>query len=96
MRKEGVEIISCPTCARTDIDLIPLVNEAQEAFKNYKKPLKIAIMGCPVNGPGEAREADFGISGGKGKGIIFSKGKIIRTVEEGNLLKALFEEIERY
>lgn len=96
LRKEGIEIISCPTCARTDIDLIPLVNEAQEAFKNYKKPLKIAIMGCPVNGPGEAREADFGISGGKGKGIIFSKGKIIRTVEEENLLKALFEEIERY
>lgn len=95
LRREGVELISCPTCARTNIDLIPLVNEAQERFKREKRPFKIAIMGCPVNGPGEAKEADFGISGGNGKGIIFKEGKIIRTVDEEKLLDALIEEMNR-
>lgn len=94
--KEGVEIISCPTCGRCQVDIIDLANRAREALKSMDKPLKIAIMGCAVNGPGEAKEADLGIAGGKGKGIIFKRGKIIRNVEEGELLDALLEEIDRY
>lgn len=93
--KDGVEIISCPTCARTKIDLIPLVNKAQERFSKLKINAKIAIMGCIVNGPGEAKEADYGITGGNGKGIIFKGDKIIKTVEESDLLDELIAIIER-
>jgi len=94
--KEGVKVISCPTCGRCNIDLIKIANRVTERVKNVDKPLKIAVMGCAVNGPGEAREVDIGIAGGKGKGILFKKGKIIRTVKEEELVDALMEEIEKY
>lgn len=92
--KEDVEIISCPTCGRTKINLINLVKEVEERLKNVKKPIKVAIMGCPVNGPGEAREADIGIAGGKGEGLIFKKGKIVKKVKEESLIDELMKEIE--
>lgn len=92
--EEGIEIISCPTCGRTKIDLIKLVEEAEERLKNIKKPLKVAIMGCPVNGPGEAREADIGIAGGLGEGLIFKKGVVIKKVKEEFLIDELIKEIE--
>lgn len=92
--EEGIEIISCPTCGRTKIQLIKLVEEAEERLKYIKKPLKVAIMGCPVNGPGEAKEADIGIAGGQGEGLIFKKGKIYKKVAEEFLLDELIKEIE--
>lgn len=91
---EGVEIISCPTCGRTNIGLIKLVEEAEKRLANINKPLKVAIMGCPVNGPGEAREADIGIAGGKGEGLIFKKGKVIKKVKEELLIDELIKEVE--
>ena len=94
LRKEGVRFISCPTCGRTAIDLIKLANEAEERLKNINKPITVAVMGCVVNGPGEAREADFGIAGGKGCGVIFKKGKIVQSnVPENKLLDLLYDEI---
>ncbi|KPU28179.1 4-hydroxy-3-methylbut-2-en-1-yl diphosphate synthase [Caloranaerobacter sp. TR13] len=93
--KDNVEIISCPTCGRTEIDLIKLVTEAEKKLKDINKPFKIAIMGCVVNGPGEAREADFGIAGGKGNGLIFRKGEIIKKVKESELLNELIKEISQ-
>ncbi len=87
-------IISCPTCGRTKIDLITLTKKVDEATKDIKKPIKIAVMGCAVNGPGEAREADIGVAGAVGKGIIFKKGKVIATVDESEILPRLLEEIE--
>jgi (E)-4-hydroxy-3-methylbut-2-enyl-diphosphate synthase len=95
IRKEGIEIISCPTCGRTNIDLISIVREAEKRFSSINKPIKVAIMGCAVNGPGEAREADLGIAGGSGEGVIFKKGEIIRKVPEEKLLDALMEEIAK-
>lgn len=94
--KEGIDLISCPTCSRTKIDLISIVQQAEKELKHIDKKLKIAIMGCPVNGPGEAKEADLGIAGGNGKGLIFKKGKIIKKVEEKDLLKELIVEINNY
>ncbi len=90
--KDKIQIISCPTCGRTKIDLIKIANEAEERIKNINKPLKVAIMGCIVNGPGEAKEADIGIAGGNGNGIIFKKGKIIKKEE---LLNELIKEINK-
>ncbi len=95
LRQEGIDLISCPTCARTKIDLIGLVEEAEKLLEGMQKNIKVAIMGCPVNGPGEAREADFGIAGNKGQGVLFKKGKVIRQVPEDQLLYALIEEIEK-
>lgn len=95
LRNEGIDIISCPTCARTKVDLIRIVNIAQEKLNKINKNLKVAIMGCAVNGPGEAREADIGIAAGNGNGIIFKKGKILRKVSEENLLDELLIEIEK-
>lgn len=95
LRRDGIDLVSCPTCARTKIDLIGIVEEAQARLKNMKKNVKVAIMGCPVNGPGEAREADIGIAGNIGAGVIFKKGKVIRQVKEDELLDALIEEIEK-
>ena len=92
---EGVEIISCPTCGRTDIDLISLTEEVERRCQKLRIPIKIAVMGCAVNGPGEAREADIGIAGGKGEGLIFKKGEILRKVKEDELLTALMEEIDK-
>lgn len=90
----GVEIVSCPTCGRTKIDLISLACKVEEMLKNIDKPIKVAVMGCAVNGPGEAREADIGIAGGNGEGIIFRKGEIIRKVSENMILEELKKEIE--
>ncbi len=90
----GVNIVACPTCGRTQIDLILLANKVEQAVGGIKKDLKIAVMGCIVNGPGEAREADLGITGGNGKAVIFRKGEVIRTVPEEDVLEALMEEIE--
>lgn len=95
LRNDGIRFVSCPTCGRTKINLIKLANEAKERFGKIDKPITIAIMGCVVNGPGEAREADLGIAGGKGEAILFKKGEIIRKVKEEDLLDALGAEIEK-
>ena len=94
LRKEGVNIISCPTCGRTQIDLIGLVNKVDEALKDCKKPITVAVMGCIVNGPGEAREADIGIAGGDGCGMLFEKGQQICKLPYDELLPALLKRIE--
>jgi len=94
LRKEGVNIISCPTCGRTRIDLIGLVNKVDEALKNCEKPITVAVMGCIVNGPGEAREADIGIAGGDGWGMIFEKGVQVEKLPYEELLPALLARIE--
>ncbi len=95
LRKDGVNIISCPTCGRTRIDLIGLVNQVDEALKNCEKPITVAVMGCVVNGPGEAREADIGIAGGDGWGMIFEKGVQVDKLPYDQLLDALLARIER-
>ena len=94
LRKEGVNIISCPTCGRTQIDLIGLVNRVDEALKDCQKPITVAVMGCIVNGPGEAREADIGIAGGDGWGMIFEKGVQVEKLPYEELLPALLKRIE--
>ena len=94
LRKEGVNIISCPTCGRTQIDLIGLVNKVDEALKDCEKPITVAVMGCVVNGPGEAREADIGIAGGDGCGMLFEKGQQIEKLPYDELLPALLKRIE--
>ena len=91
LRQKGVNFISCPTCGRTQIDLINLAKKVEEKFKNFNKPITIATMGCAVNGPGEAKHADFGIAGGINEGIIFKKGEIIAKVPENQLLEKLEE-----
>jgi len=93
--KEGVEVISCPTCGRTKIDLIKLAQEVEKRTRHIKKPLKVAVMGCVVNGPGEAKEADIGIAGGDGEGVIFKKGKVYKKVKEEELIEELTKEIEK-
>lgn len=95
VRKFGVNIVSCPTCGRTRIDLIKLTKEVEEALSGCNKEITVAVMGCAVNGPGEAREADIGVAGGDKCGLIFKKGEILRKVPEENILSALLEEIER-
>ncbi len=90
----GAELISCPTCGRTKIDLIPLAGRVEKLLETVDKPIKVAVMGCVVNGPGEAREADIGIAGGNGEGIIFKKGEILRKVPEERLFEELKKEIE--
>ena len=94
LRKEGVNIVSCPTCGRTRIDLIGLVNQVDEALKDCEKPITVAVMGCVVNGPGEAREADIGIAGGDGWGMIFEKGEQVEKLPYDQLLDALLKRIE--
>ncbi len=92
---DEVDIISCPTCGRTQIDLISIATEVENRLKSLHKPLKVAVMGCVVNGPGEAKEADYGLAGGKGEGIIFKKGKIVKKVKEESLVDELIETINR-
>ncbi|MBP1888512.1 (E)-4-hydroxy-3-methylbut-2-enyl-diphosphate synthase [Clostridium moniliforme] len=92
--KEGIEFVSCPTCGRTEINLIKIANEVEKRLEGSKKNIKVAVMGCVVNGPGEAREADIGIAGGKGVGIIFKKGEIVKKVKEEDLVDELIKEIE--
>ncbi len=95
LRKFGIEFISCPTCGRTEIDLISIANEIEKRCSNINKNIKVAVMGCAVNGPGEAKEADIGIAGGKGYGLIFKKGEILKKVKEEYLIDTLMEEIEK-
>lgn len=95
LRDRGSILISCPTCGRTEIDLISLANKVEKAISNIKQPIKVAVMGCVVNGPGEAREADIGVAGGKGVGAIFIKGKVIKTVPEKEILPELIKEIKK-
>jgi len=95
LRKKGIEIISCPTCGRCQINLATLAEKIEAEFAFVEKPLKIAVMGCVVNGPGEAKEADIGIAGGKGQGILFKKGKIVATLPEEKLEDVLFTEIKK-
>ncbi|NLF46091.1 MAG: flavodoxin-dependent (E)-4-hydroxy-3-methylbut-2-enyl-diphosphate synthase [Syntrophomonadaceae bacterium] len=96
LRDRGAELISCPTCGRCEIDMIELAEEVDQRIRKIAKPIKIAVMGCVVNGPGEAREADLGIAGGMGNGLLFKNGKIIKKVPEKDLVKVLLEEIEKY
>ena len=93
--REGVEIISCPTCGRTKIDLISLAGQVEDKLADCKKSLKVAVMGCAVNGPGEAREADIGIAGGAGEALLFKKGEIVGKYPEDKILQVLLDEIDR-
>lgn len=93
LREKGINLISCPTCGRCGIDIRGLASEVEERLKDIDKPITVAVMGCAVNGPGEAREADIGVAGGKGVGILFKKGKVVKTVKEDKLLDVLLEEI---
>jgi (E)-4-hydroxy-3-methylbut-2-enyl-diphosphate synthase len=95
LRHRGIEIISCPTCGRCEIDLVGLAEEVENALSHITTPLTVAIMGCVVNGPGEAREADVGIAGGRGQGTLFKKGKVIKKVLEPDLAKELVQEVKR-
>jgi (E)-4-hydroxy-3-methylbut-2-enyl-diphosphate synthase len=95
MRRRGPEMISCPTCGRTQVDLIGLAKKVEAELKKIKTPIKVAVMGCVVNGPGEAREADIGVAGGKGMGAIFVKGKVVRSVPENKILPELMKEIRK-
>ena len=95
MRKDGVEFVSCPTCGRTQIDLIKIAREVEDRLKNMDKNIKVAVMGCAVNGPGEARDADIGIAGGKGECLIFKKGSPVRKVPEQLAVTELMKEIEK-
>jgi len=95
LRKGGVEVVSCPTCGRTRIDLIGLAKQVEELVKNYPLDIKVAVMGCVVNGPGEAKEADLGVAGGIGEGLLIKKGEILRKVKEEELLSGLKEELDK-
>lgn len=95
LKKDCPYLISCPTCGRTKIDLVGLAKQVEDRLRNCKKPIKVAVMGCIVNGPGEAKEADIGIAGGDGDGLIFKKGEILRKVDEKDLLEELMKEIEK-
>jgi (E)-4-hydroxy-3-methylbut-2-enyl-diphosphate synthase len=95
LRKRGATLVACPTCGRIEIDLIPLANKVEDYFSKRGKAITVAVMGCVVNGPGEAKMADLGIAGGKGRGVIFKKGEIVRTVDEPEFLSALIEEGEQ-
>ena len=94
MRQSGARLISCPTCGRTAVNLIGIAAEVEQRLKSVNKPITVAVMGCVVNGPGEAREADVGLAGGKGKVAIFRKGEVVRTVEESRAVEELMREIE--
>ena len=96
LRKGGIEVVSCPTCGRTRIDLIGLASQVEKLVEDYPLDLKVAVMGCVVNGPGEAREADLGIAGGQGEGLLFRKGEIIRKLPEDQLLAALKDELDHW
>ncbi len=93
LKESGAMLVSCPTCGRTKIDMIPIAEKVEKLIANINKPIKVAVMGCAVNGPGEAREADIGIAGGDGEGLIFKKGEIIRKVPEDKLLEELEKEL---
>lgn len=96
LRSGGIEVVSCPTCGRTNIDLISLANKVEQLVSGYNLPIKVAVMGCVVNGPGEAKEADLGIAGGKGEGLLFKHGEIIKKVPENMLLSELKNELDNW
>ena len=96
LRKEGAEIISCPTCGRCRINLIHMAKEVEERTKEIRQSVKLAVMGCAVNGPGEAREADLGIAGGDGEALLFKKGEILYKVPQEGAVDALMEELNRW
>lgn len=96
LRQRGVEITSCPTCGRCDIDLVEIVDQIEKALAYLKTPIKLAVMGCIVNGPGEAKEADIGIAGGKDLGILFKKGKIVKKIPQKLLVQSLVEEVQKF
>ena len=93
LRKGGVEVVSCPTCGRTRIDLIGLANQVETMVQDIPLDIKVAVMGCVVNGPGEAKEADIGIAGGDGVGLLIKKGEVVRKIPENQLLAVLREEL---
>lgn len=95
LRQTGPDLIACPTCGRTKYDMLPIAREVERRLKSCDKPITVAVMGCVVNGPGEATAADVGIAGGKGEGLLFAKGKVLRKVPEDQLVDALFEEIDK-
>ena len=96
LRKGGIEVVSCPTCGRTRIDLIGLANKVENLVQNYDLDIKVAVMGCVVNGPGEAREADIGVAGGIGEGLLIKKGEIVKKVPEDQLLAVLKDELDHW
>ena len=95
LRQTGPDLIACPTCGRTKYDMLPIAREVERRLKSCDKPITVAVMGCVVNGPGEASAADVGIAGGKGEGLLFAKGTVLRKVPEDQLVDALFEEIDK-
>ncbi len=96
LRKQGLTFVACPSCGRADVDLIELAKAAEERLKGVTEEVHVAVMGCEVNGPGEARAADIGVAGGKGIGLIFRKGEVVRKVPESQIIDALWEEVERF
>ena len=96
LRKGGIEVVSCPTCGRTKIDLIGLANRVETLVAGYDLDIKVAVMGCAVNGPGEAKEADIGVAGGIGEGLLIKKGEIVRKVPEDQLLDTLKYELDHW
>ena len=95
LRQTGPDLIACPTCGRAKYDMLPIAREVERRLKSCDKPITVAVMGCVVNGPGEATAADVGIAGGKGEGLLFAKGTVLRKVPEDQLVDALFEEIDK-
>ena len=96
LRRGGIEVVSCPTCGRTKIDLIRLANQVETMAAEYPLDIKVAVMGCVVNGPGEAKEADIGIAGGIGEGLLIRHGEVVKKLPEGELLEALRQELENW
>ncbi|PRX04038.1 UNVERIFIED_ORG: GcpE protein, partial [Actinomadura viridilutea] len=95
LRQRGLEIVSCPSCGRAQVDVYKLADEVTAGLKDFPAPLRVAVMGCVVNGPGEAREADLGVASGNGKGQIFVKGQVVKTVPESQIVETLIEEAMR-
>ena len=93
LRNRGVTFVSCPSCGRVEIDVIQIANEVEKRLAKVQTPIHVAVMGCVVNGPGESREADVGLAGGKGKGVLFRKGQVIKTVPEDQFLNAVLKEV---
>jgi len=96
LRRQGLTFVACPSCGRADVDLVKLAKDAEERLKGVTEEVHVAVMGCEVNGPGEARAADIGVAGGKGIGLIFRKGEVVRKVPESQIIEALWEEVERF
>jgi (E)-4-hydroxy-3-methylbut-2-enyl-diphosphate synthase len=96
LRRRGPEVVSCPTCGRCEVDLIPIAEEVERRLADSRVPLKVAVMGCVVNGPGEARDADIGVAAGRGVGLIFARGEVVRKVDEAQIVDALMQEIASF